>query len=886
MKVVKPQKLSLLTRCFEFSGKQRMGISILMHVPMGDVSDLYSEVSLWKFAGEQLGKDAILDAGVPKLLPEFLVHGSVYAPGGTPVGACAARARVGAREKIVFAFGDRNWDGSKPTDPQPFTAMPLDWTRAYGGPDYPANPLGKGSQPVPHPDGSNRRPLPNFEHPQQRVVRAEDRPEPVSLGPIDQTWPQRAARVGTYDDAWLKSDFPAFARDIDWRFFNLAAPDQWLAFPMPTNETYEFENLHPTLPLISGNLPGFSARCFVNRRADDAIALEKIAMRLSTMWFFPAAERAILVYQGFVDDVEEDGADVRHVVIAAERSDEPKPLDHYRDVLIGRLDKDRAAFNMLRESDLLPAGLAGVDPEIEKVSALMTGEGRLRRNQAKRGVREIEKVRAEVASYGLDPDEHAPALPPPEEPVPTLEHLPEFLERKLAEGTKQRLAAEAEAKRTVEVTAEQFASEGLDFQYVRDEIADKPKGPPTFSAQAQIATLAEMAKQHAGDPLMTEELEQYYKNPEFIARLKNAEQKIRESYALNADRQDAAPEMEPSRARRVHGGAVPALKRGQSFAGLDLTGADLSGLDLSGANFAGAFLECANLSGTRLVGCDLSGAVLARARLQGADLSSTLLIGANLGRVECDNTRFDGADCSRAILRDAHLLRASFRGAQLTGVDCTGTRFEQTDWSEARLDEILFMETSLCGVQFTGAKLPGATFLRCEIAGVNFRGATLDQAVFVGARGAGADFAGAHLHNLRCVESCDFNGADFSDSTLTEANLRGSQLTGAHFLRARLDKADLSEANLHGAWFYQASAIEARFVKSDLREAVLVSCNLMNAVLQRSNIIGADFRLANLFQSDFARVRVDRSVQFDRALRTRMRTLPRLAANKAAGPTP
>ena len=876
MKVVKPQMLGLLTRCFEYTRKQRMGVSVLMHVPLGDVEQLYSEVSMWKFAAEQLGKDGLLDAGIPKLLPEFLVHGKVYAPGGTPVKACAARAKFGARDKTVFAFGDRYWDGSAASDPQEFTEMPLDWSRAYGGEDFPANPLGKGRKPVQLADGSKRIPLPNFENPKQRITKPGDQPAPVGLGAIDQMWPQRAAYVGTYDDAWLKNDFPGFARDIDWRFFNTATQDQWLFFPMPTNEAYEFENLHPERSLITGSLPGFSARLFVNRKPDDAIELERISTRLSTVWFFPAAERAILVYQGFVDIAEEDGADIRHLMIAAERSDEPKSNEHYLKVLLGRLDKDQGAFNMLREGDLLPPGLTATDPEIEKVAALLTGPGRLRHNRVKYGAREVNRVRAKVAALGMDPDEHAPPAPKPEEPLPSLEHLPEFLERKLAEGNLQRAAAIAETKRSIEVTAEKFKKDGLDFQYVRDEMAEKPKGPPKFSAKAQLDALEKLAKQYVGDPVMTEELEQYYKNPEFKARLYQAEQKIRESYALMADHQDAAPLMEETRSQRVHGGAVAALQRGHSFAGMDLTGADFSGLDLSNANFAGAFLECADFTGARLQGCDFTGAVLARARLQGADLSAAVLVGANLGRIECDDTRFDGADCTKAILREAHLLRASFRGALMTGVDCNGAKFDQTDCSEAQFGDALFMETSLCGVQLNKAQLAGASFLRCDVSGVGFRGAVLDGAVFLAAKGAGADFTGAHLHNLRCVESCDFSGADFSDAHLVEANLRGSNLEGAHFMRSKLDKADLSESNLRGAWFYMASAVEARFVKADLHEAIMVSTNLMNAILQRSNILGADFRLSNLFQADFARVKVDRSVQFDRALRTRMRTVPRL----------
>lgn len=876
MRVIKPQKLGLLTRCFEFKRRYRMGVSVLMHVPLSDAEELYTEVSMWKFAGEQLGKDTVLDAGIPKLHPEFLVHGKVFAPGGEAVKACAARARFGSCEKTLFAFGDRHWNGNVASAPEPFTEMPLDWTRAYGGDDYPANPLGKGRKPIAFPDGSQRIPLPNIEHPQQRIVSPREQPAPVAFGTIDQTWPQRAAGVGTYDDAWLKNEFPGFAGDIDWTFFNVASRDQWLTFPVPTNEAYEFENLHPRRPVIAGHLPGFSARVFIGRGSDEAPELEKVATRLSTVWFFPAAERAILIYQGFVDLAEEDGADIRHMLIAAERSSEPKSPDHYLHVLTSRLDPERGALNSLKEHELLPPGLTATDPDVEQAAALLAGPGRLRRNNAKRGAREIAKARADVASHGLDPDAHGPAVLPPEEPLPPLEHLPEFLERKLAEGKQQQAAAKAALEKSVDQTEAQFLAKGMDFAYVREEISRKVKGPPEFSAKAELASLAALARQHPDSAAVQAELDQFYRNPEFIRKLEDAEQKMRENYVKMADRQDPADPMPEARRKVVHAGAVAALERGQSFAGLDLTGGDFSGLDLSGANFAGAFLECANFRNARLVGCDFTGAVLARAQLQGADLTSAVLKSANIGRIECDGTRFDGADCSNAILRDAHLSRASFRGAQLVGADCMGARFEETDWGQAKLTDVMFIETSLTGLKLSGANLSGAGFLRCDVTGVDFRGAVLDGALFLGAKGKGADFSGASLHNLRCVENCDFTGADFSDTRLTEANLRCTQLEGAHFLRSRLDKADLSESKLRGAWFYLASAIEARFIKADLRDAVLVSCNLMNASLQRSDIIGADFRLANLFQADFARVRVDRSAQFDRALRTRLKTVPRL----------
>lgn len=875
MKVVKPQKLGVLTRCIEFKQKFRLGISVLMHVPLSNSRDLYSEVSLWKLVAEELGKDAPLDASTPKLRPEFLLNARAFAPGGEPTEACAVRAKLGSTEKTLFVFGDRWWQDQRASRPQPFTEMQLDWSRAFGGPEFAANPLGRGIVPVPAPDGSKRVALPNIEAPQQRITTLKDRPDPAGFGPLDQMWPQRAARVGTYDGAWLKEDFPGLARDIDWRFFNVASPDQWLDFPVAENIPYEFENLHPQRTLLHGQLPGFSARCFVNRACDDDPQLEKVAMRLATCWFFPHVERAILIYQGFVDVAEEDAADIRQLMIAAENSDEPKSSAHYLAVLKSRLDKEHGALNSLREGELLPAHLDAADPDTARLSAMFGGEMRLQRNASKPAARKIAAARAEVAALGLDPDEHAPAMLPPPEQQPSLEQLPDYIAKKMAEAEQHRIAAEADTKRVLDETEALFHKEGLSFAYVREEISQKPKGPPQFTAKAHLDAFARLADNFKDDPVITAELEGYYKDPEFQHRLIDGERKMRAVYLQTADLQDAAPPMPEDKARRVHDGAMPALRDGITFAGLDLTGADLSGLDLSGANFAGAFLECANFEKTRLVGCDFSNAVLTRARLTGADLSGANLVGANLGRIECDGTRFDGADCTRAVLRDAKLTRSSFRGACLVEANCKGALFEATDWSEVRLDSILFLETRLCGVKLRGAKLAAAVFIKCDVSGVDFQGANLERASMISVKGAGADFSGANLHKLCCVESCDFSGANFSNARMVSANLRGSALAEAHFEQACLDQADLSESDLRGAWFYMASAVEARFTKADLRDAIMVSTNLMNALLPRSNLLGADFRLSNLFQADFARVHVDRSVKFDRALRTRMRTMPR-----------
>lgn len=66
MKVIKPGKLSVLTRCFEFGRQFHCGISALAFVPLAEPWAMLSEVALWAFAGNRLGKDTVLDAAIPQ----------------------------------------------------------------------------------------------------------------------------------------------------------------------------------------------------------------------------------------------------------------------------------------------------------------------------------------------------------------------------------------------------------------------------------------------------------------------------------------------------------------------------------------------------------------------------------------------------------------------------------------------------------------------------------------------------------------------------------------------------------------------------------------------------------------------------------------------------
>lgn len=882
MKVIKPQKLSVLTRGFEFRKRFHLGVSILLYVPLSQQADLWSEAGMWKFCGEELGKDGMLEAGIPKQHAEFLVAGHAYPPTGEAVPACAVRVRLGTREKILLAFGDRFRTGprrsDRATEPAPFTRMPIGWDRAYGGAGHADNPLGKGAAAVEH-NGRTLWPMPNIEIPDVQTQRSEKSAYPAGFGVIDQTWPARTRYAGTYDDAWLKGEFPGFPNDIDWRFFNLASADQWMDKAIDIEAPYELENLHPEQPLLKGRLPGLLARCFLTQRlgkGSQESAFHELSMALKTVWMFPHRQRAILIFQGSLPVAEQDGDDVTHLLAAVEGKSAPRPLAHYREVQKRRLDPQNGVLHALRESDLLPAELAALDPGLQHDVELTESRGLMRRNLRKKAEAEIERARATVASFGLDPDEHAPARLPAEQALPDLEHLPAFIEKIRVEAEARQKAERQGAAQKLADAEALFQRLGLDFSRVKGELSERPAGPPTFSAQTHFDTLNTLAVLFKSKGIPTGELDGYLNDAAFRRRLFEAEDKLLEMYRRSAHLQEPAQRMSPAQSAQARERVATALRAGQSLAGFDLTGADLSALDLRGANLEQALLENAKLDDADLSGCKLNAAVLSRCSLRRTRFLGAQMESANLGGALCEKARFDGANLRSAILHQARLGEAVFHKAQLEGADLRGAIFDRTDWTEASAPELFLMEADLSSLCLRKARLPRALFIKCNMVGIDLTDAELAQATFIAAAGQGAKFQGADLRNARFVSECNMAKSNFSGALMDDINLRGTNLRQAQFTGAAMDRADCSGCDLAGADLTGVLARQARLAKADLSGARLIAANLMSAVLERGHCGAAGFQHANLYGADLARVFVDGKTRFDGALLRRCRTYPRL----------
>lgn len=228
---------------------------------------------------------------------DVVVIGRAFAPSGKPVPQLDVTVEVAAHRKSVRVTGDRHClyrENAPPlfSDPVPFTQMPIQYERAYGGRDslsnpdepfyYPRNDLGVGVVLENTQETVDYLPLPNIEDPgdlltPDRVVfdkpdRWSGQPLPDGLGWFQRTWYPRCSFTGALPayvdiDTVLREEtlglvpkgqialsrqfkLPSF----DVRFYNGASRGLALPF-LDGDETFRLTNLTP-VGLLVFQLPG------------------------------------------------------------------------------------------------------------------------------------------------------------------------------------------------------------------------------------------------------------------------------------------------------------------------------------------------------------------------------------------------------------------------------------------------------------------------------------------------------------------------------------------------------------------------------------------------------------------------------------------------------
>ncbi len=824
MKVVKPTRVGLLQRVFENGRDCYFVVTSFLFFPLSDPRRLLSDVSLWKTALSELTPGSVLDLGMPKPVGEVIVDGVAYA-GATPQPACKVRFRVGEIDKSLLVVGDRHWQATGPSAPDPFTEMRLTWARSFGGESFAKNPLGKGAHPV-RCDGKLLHPLANIEDPRRSILSKDERPDPLGFAAYDVSWPQRASKMGTYDAKWLRTRSPGYAADLDLALFSAAPRDQQLREGyFAGDEAFLVENMHATAKEVSGALPGLDVRVFVTHASHGEETLKELEARLDTVHLFPSVDRGALVFRSMLKIAEDDAADVRNLLVACEQRNAPKPASHYADVLARRLDRKVSHLVRLDDDELLPMSFADQPLADDGPLTAMLARKGLQVENARRGA---EKREAERAAR---------------EPVrSTRDDSPEG-----------ESALEARAIPAV------------------DREATRAVGPPRYSAEVEHASAEARLASAKSAGLEMPELEALVSAPSYLDRLRQTQRSLEDVYRRDGHRQPpaAAATFEVSLGHRAR--LSEALESGATLTDRDFTGADLSEMDLTGIDLSGAFLEGASLRKTKLDRAKLDDAVLARADLTGASLRGASLARANLGESTLDEATLDDADLGGAILAGAAFVRTSLVRVRLSGGTLSGARFTEVDLTGAVARGLNVLTSTFVRCNFSESDWERCNFVECDFDRADFDRARLERATLMQSKLDGATFVGAHLHRLRLVQSTSAKDARFHGANLSMANLRSTDLSRSDFSEAHVEGADFSEACLEGASFHRAVAKDARFVRADCSGTIFTGANLMRALFSKANIARASFLGANAFRADFAHAKGDAATTFAEANLTQVR---------------
>lgn len=678
--------------------------------------------------------------GAPRPSAGVIVWATAYAPAGRPATSLRVSVAVGKHRCSLLVLGDRRWlPGSGHSmglsKPQPFTELPLGWERAFGGPGFPYNPIGKGYGAALSND-PERLALPNIEDPDNLIRSPQDTPLPVGFDRVEPTWEPRLSQLGTYDEQWLAARWPHLPEDFDPRFYNDAL--QALQMPYLTgDETLFFKHLHREHAELESRLPGIRLRCFRLSRGKQGEHFAELPAFLDTVAIDLSDESLELSWASPLGDAQPDSESFLYLV-EEQVGQTPVPVFKHEQAM-------RAA---MQERESPPELQVEQEPGSESES-----------EEQKQAKKELDDLAAKLLADACEGLKKAGAAP----------------------GVVAELAAEKEPQAFLDKMMAAYPPD--------PELIEKHR-------QQQAEALKKALQERGEDTSMVDYL--FGKEVESELKLTREQVLERHQSGEGLDEEDLTG-LDLSGLDLSGGSFKGAIFTDANLAGTVFTGTDLTQANLVRAKMAQAVLDCALLAGADLSEANLEEADLSRADCTGAVLRKACLRRARLYELKGTMATFDEADMNRAYLESADLRRASLARAQLhdakarrcdlSEAHLEGLRAECLDLTGAKIDRL----------RASGkAVLTGARFDRTEGERPIFQNADLRRATFTEAKLAGADLSGAQLDGAG-LEGADLRESVLERACLEAARCAGVNLMGSRLTRADLSGADMTGANLYGA---------------------------------------------------------------------------------------
>ena len=901
MRIFRPLQIGFMNRVLEQDRRFYLIVSATLGVNLQSGRELL-EFDFIKDAFACMGDNPLPDMGMPKPSAEVLVSGKCFSTAGKQIPAYDVSIRVGPVNKTLYVFGNRSWvkKGGMVkviSDPEPFTSMEISYNNAFGGPDDPRNPSGKGM--AAKTDKGDVQALPNIEDPKHLIGSPGDQPGPAGLGPLDPSWPQRMRFQGTYDADYKIKYYPGYPADLDWRYFLSAPEDQRIKAYFQGNEPFTITHMHPELPTISGALPGLVPRCFALRSKNGgAPEFVELGLNLDTIWFFPEKLLALLTWRKGIEVGDDEASEISHAILAYEDgTKKPRPPEHYQKALELRMNSDDALLNNFSTEDLIPDGHKCAMELLQEMAFEKSEPSEFSKNMDAKAdsVKKMadEKIEEAVASSeknlaGMDfPDdvkakmpgggkldlrkmikEQSEAKPDPDTAAlnAKLESIipgitagdPKKIELKKFSFDKidQVMAAVSEFSAKKEKQGKDLAKEQIDK--AKDQIKQQ------LEQLNQDGATPEEAKAKLEESLKQLEGINFDESPPAPLPRVNAEELIAQLSPVSPMIQEAMQHVQSMKEMGVQNETTQKLEQQirqsrdtqlrQIEDAMREAETDFKGTYIMGAHFMKDGLsphkDPVEKVAERLLqaiaqGQDVSGKDWACIDLAGRNLDGVNLSGAFLEQVNFKGAILKGANLAGAIMARAILEDADLSGADLTGANVGGVHAERARFTGANLKAARLSKGDFTGADFKKAELEDVETMEIIVAGAIFAGAHMPGVKFIESAISGAKFPEADLTSSAFIK-CEIKDADFSRAVMAGVTFADVQLTNVSF-----DQADLSKACFAATKPEKAGMTNVRFrgailKQSNFQNIIMPGTDLQNADLENSNFLGADLTSANL----------------------------------------
>lgn len=856
MQIICPTLSGLLYRNFQYKNRHYLTVSIpLMCCFQNEQLSLVDAQGLWNVFSEQSVEqfdNDVLDYILPKAEPEVIINGYAYGRYAAKDNQTLVSFSLNNVQKALRVWGDRYWVGNDISAAQAFDKIAISHYNAFGGADVPKNLIGKGRDFI-EINGELFKPVANVESLGEPICDPRKFYEPMGFSALRIDDSERLHLMGTYDEDWVKTGFPGFAKDIDWRFFNLSPQDQRLN-ELKAGDVASFMHMHPTKSKLEIKIPDLCARVFLNT-TERSETLQSVETKLTTAWFYPHLERAIFIYQATIETSSDDN--FSGLMVAVERDGKNKTLEYYQKIFHLRTSEHAVDYALV-DSQLIDSSLIKkqdlqlTDPFLDKMlygleKSLAEMESDIQEKDA--------SLNTFLAKKNVDFDNSDSTFDTPEDELFDIEDFSS--EEQVNAYVKQQnngflnllneMRQQKIVKKELAEVLNQTTPDLIDLSEEKVQLIDK-------SHKTFLTGLRELEEKRAimsvttspkatFDPQLRELIKKDDLNWQAFFSDENPEDSINRDLLGTHDLESLFNCPERDEDTKIILFIQNKQFFDENYSSLEIYRLRLESITFNHCDFSDGLFYATRFVNCTFNYCRFNDAVFERSRFESCQFESCEFNNFDNDKMYVNNTSFINCQIGVLIHNRLTLELTNFEKCEFSGTDFLGLKARQLTISDSQLEQVLFDRVFFDELSFLGCRGESiALLLDKPSQKLSFRQCQLASFLL----GEGGVVSGLEINDSRIEKS-----------TLSNTYLEQLLMSDSSFSNSDFEKSYLNSGKLEKCHFD-----EAVFVGTYFNNVLCDSLDCHEADFQASKFEGSVFKNVSFYAANLALIQTDDATVF------------------------